>query len=114
MMRPVHTAANWAPASAGATTSFDERHWIPAFAGMTTKASPAPRRFGPTLVDLGLLRRGGFHIERAHLRSHRQLVRHAVGQLHARHRGPHEALRENALSHIGHDEVEPELAGVGI
>src|SRR5207244_13055757 len=60
-----------------------------------------PRRFGPALVDLGLLRRRALHVERTHLRRHRQLVDDAVGQLHARDRGPHETLRENALAHVG-------------
>ena len=38
----------------------------------------------------------------------------ASGKLHPRHRRPHEPLREDALAELGHDEVQPELAGVGI
>ena len=48
------------------------------------------------------------------LRRGRQLVGDAVGQLDARHRRAHEALREDALAHLGHDEVEPQLAGVRV
>src|SRR5207253_225600 len=43
-----------------------------------------------------------------------QLVGAVVWQRLSRHGTAHETLRENTLTHVGHDEVEPELARVRI
>src|SRR5688500_16426478 len=91
-----------------ASSTCDPRR--PARRGM----SVADRYLGPARVDLRLLRGGGLHVERPYLGRRRQLVGDRVRDLHAGHGGPHEALREDALTHLGHDEVQPELAGVGM
>src|SRR5919197_4471630 len=74
--------------------------------------SVADRDLGPARVDLCLLRRGGLHVERSHLWRGRQLVGDRVWNFHARHGWPYEALREDALPRLRHDEVQPQPGGV--
>src|SRR5262249_54717807 len=64
--------------------------------------------------DLRLLGRRLLDVERMYLRYRRQLVGDVRRQLDARHRRSDETLCENALAHVGHDEVEPQLCGIGI
>src|SRR6266404_4045728 len=88
----VGTNATGSPLSRGRRTWFVQVFICDAGVWLLTA-----RRCRPPLVDVGLFRGGGLHVERTHLRRRGQLVGDVVGQLHSRHRRAHETLRENAL-----------------
>src|SRR5690606_33206171 len=86
--------------TAGKTSVANPREFMPLAAPRcrSPRERSAPAGCGrPAGVDLRLARSGLDHIERPDLRRGRKLVGHGLGQLHAGHAGPHEALREDSL-----------------